>query len=80
MFGEWQVTAKYTSFRAPLGPRYVKPELLSAAEAPEEQGGIGSVVNYSVRFFSTLPDTFDNKVCMWTTARSGLLQASFKSN
>jgi len=62
LFGEWSVQSTYTGFRAPLGKRFVDPALLRAAEAPREQGGIGSVLAYSQRWYSTLPDTTANQI------------------
>ena len=29
-----------------------------------EDGGVGSTIEYSLRFYSTLPDTFENQVKM----------------
>ncbi|KAI8464780.1 MAG: hypothetical protein J3K34DRAFT_439122 [Monoraphidium minutum] len=60
MFGEWDVESTFTGFRAPLGPRYVRPALLEAAGAGAEEGGVGSRYAFKQRFFSTLPDTFAN--------------------
>jgi hypothetical protein len=62
LFGEWEVESTFTGFRAPLGPRYVDPSLLQAAQAPADLGGIGSSYSFSQRYFSTLPDTLANQV------------------
>lgn len=62
MFGEWDVTAKFTTFSTPLGALFVDPSFLEAAQAPVEQGGMGSNTSYKMRLFSTLPDTWDNTV------------------
>lgn len=62
LFGEWEVSSTFTGFRAPLGPGAVDPALLAAAQAPPEQGGLGSRYAFRLRFYSTLPDTFDNQV------------------
>ncbi len=65
MFGEWHVDSTYDAFRAPLGERFLSEDLLQAARAPVEQGGVGSKLSYDVRFFSTLADTLRNQVGLW---------------
>jgi hypothetical protein len=60
LFGEWEVASRFFSFRAPLGLRFVAPELRAAAQAAPEDGGPGSEYKFRARFYSTLPDTFEN--------------------
>lgn len=62
MFGTWRCTSTFDAFETPLGPAFVDASLLAAARAPLEQGGLGSSAQYELRFFSTLPDTFENQV------------------
>ena len=38
------------------------PLLAQAAEAPAEEGGLGSTYSFRQRFYSTLPDTLDNQL------------------
>ncbi|GBG00009.1 hypothetical protein Rsub_12787 [Raphidocelis subcapitata] len=61
MFGEWDVRSRFSGFSAPLGPRFVRPELLAGAEAPKEDGGVGSDYEFRARYYSTLPDTLANR-------------------
>lgn len=60
MFGEWRVRSKFTAVAIPLGPKFVPPGFLQAAQASPDDGGVGSEYAYNLRFYSTLPDTFDN--------------------
>ena len=60
MFGEWNVHSKFVGLNIPKGPKFVPEGFLQAADAPAESGGIGSEYDYSLRFYSTLPDTFEN--------------------
>lgn len=62
MFGEWQVRSKFTAVATPLGARFVPPGFLQAAEASAEDGGVGSEYSYALRYYSTLPDTFENNM------------------
>mmetsp|Transcript_7017 Transcript_7017/g.11933 ORF Transcript_7017/g.11933 Transcript_7017/m.11933 type:complete len:421 (+) Transcript_7017:308-1570(+) len=61
LFGEWAVASTFTKFRAPLGDRFVGAGLLAAAQAPVDQGGLGSTLQFQARFYSTLPDTLSNQ-------------------
>lgn len=56
------MTSTFTSFQAPLGERYVSLDLVRGVQAPAEEGGLGSETRFTARWFSTLPDTFDNQV------------------
>lgn len=60
MFGEWNVHSKFVGLNIPLGPKFVPDGFLQAADAPASSGGVGSECDYSLRFYSTLPDTFSN--------------------
>lgn len=62
MFGEWQVDMEFVALRTPLGRDYVPAGFLQAAEAPAEEGGLGSTYAFRQRFYSTLPDTLDNQL------------------
>ncbi|PRW44443.1 hypothetical protein C2E21_6800 [Chlorella sorokiniana] len=62
MFGEWQVDMEFTGVRTPLGRQFVPPGFLQAAEAPAEEGGLGSRYSFRQRFYSTLPPTLDNEL------------------
>ncbi|KAG7671449.1 hypothetical protein NADE_000913 [Nannochloris sp. 'desiccata'] len=59
LFGQWNVTSTFTSVATPL-KKYVPEGFLQQANAPSEDGGVGSTYNYALRFYSTLPDTFSN--------------------
>lgn len=60
MFGEWRVTSTFKAVHLPLGRRFVPEGYLQASDAPADEGGPGSVYSYTLRYYSTLPDTFDN--------------------
>ncbi|GAQ79771.1 hypothetical protein KFL_000380040 [Klebsormidium nitens] len=60
LFGTWTVTAKLTGFKAPLGERFISTGL--AREVADPRYGVGSAVQYEARFYSTLPDTWANKL------------------
>jgi len=62
LFGEYDVSSTFSSFRLPLGERYVAQALLNAARAPADQGGVGSTATYSMKWFSTLPNTLGNQL------------------
>lgn len=62
MFGEWQVDMEFVALRTPLGRDFVPRGFLQAAEAPAEEGGLGSTYSFRQRFYSTLPDTLDNRL------------------
>ena len=62
MFGEWEVTSKFIGVRAPLGKRFVPGGFQDAGDAPADDGGPGSTYAYSLRYYSTLPDTFRNNM------------------
>jgi hypothetical protein len=64
MFGEWEVEMEFTAVRTPLGPSLVPEGFLQAARAPAADGGVGSRYAFRQRYFSTLPDTFDNNLRM----------------
>lgn len=64
MFGQWAATATFTALATPLGPQFAPQGILAAAQADASAGGIGSVVTYDLRFFSTLPDTLGNQLRM----------------
>jgi hypothetical protein len=59
LFGQWKVNSKFTGVATPLA-KYVPDGFLQQANAPSEDGGVGAEYNYSLRFYSTLPDTFKN--------------------
>jgi len=59
MFGEWRVTSRLRDFRTPLGADKVDAGLVQAAQQDLEQG---EPLYYSMRFFSTLPDTLGNQI------------------
>ena len=62
MFGEWQVDMTFSAVRAPLGRKLVPQGFLDAADAAAEDGGVGSTYSFRQRFYSTLPDTFENNM------------------
>jgi len=66
LFGVWDVTSTFETFRTPLGTKYVDEALLLAAQAPADQGGIGSTATFEQRWYSTLPDTFQNQLRVFT--------------
>ncbi|KAJ9532740.1 hypothetical protein QJQ45_010830 [Haematococcus lacustris] len=56
MFGEWRVSSSVRDTRLPLGPQFVD----AALQAGDLRGG--PALQYTARWFSTLPDTWDNTV------------------
>jgi hypothetical protein len=52
----------FSGLRLPLGREYVPDGFLQAAEAPAEEGGLGSRYALRLRFYSTLPPTLDNQL------------------
>eukprot|EP00242_Pyramimonas_sp_CCMP2087_P003111 CAMPEP_0198231456 /NCGR_PEP_ID=MMETSP1445-20131203/115211_1 /TAXON_ID=36898 /ORGANISM="Pyramimonas sp., Strain CCMP2087" /LENGTH=374 /DNA_ID=CAMNT_0043912071 /DNA_START=94 /DNA_END=1218 /DNA_ORIENTATION=- len=50
--GEWHATSTFAAFDAPLGRRFVPKGALEAVNAPVEYGGLGSVVEYDLRFYA----------------------------
>jgi len=44
----------------PLGRKFVPERFMRESEASPEEGGPGSRYSYRLRWYSTLPDTFDN--------------------
>lgn len=62
MFGEWQVEMTFSAVRTPLGRKLVPQGFLDAADAAADDGGVGSTYAFRQRFYSTLPDTFENNM------------------
>ena len=62
MFGEWNVSSKFVDVKTPIGKKFVPDGYLQAAEASQTDGGVGSTYEYSLRYYSTLPDTFSNNL------------------
>lgn len=62
MFGEWNVQSTFTAIHTPLGNKYVPDGFLQTAHQLPQDGGVGSTYEYSLRFYSTLPDTLDNNM------------------
>ncbi|GFH19237.1 uncharacterized protein HaLaN_16152 [Haematococcus lacustris] len=56
MFGEWRVSSSVRDTQLPLGPQFVD----AALQAGDLRGG--PALQYTARWFSTLPDTWDNTV------------------
>jgi hypothetical protein len=57
-----QVTSTFKGFRTPLGAKFMDPTMLSSAMAFLGQAREGDGYQYTMKFFSTLPDTFNNQV------------------
>jgi hypothetical protein len=55
-------TLSPTAPSAPASRRFVSRATAQAAAAPPEKGGLGAASAYSLRFYSTLPDTFENNM------------------
>jgi len=52
MLGEWKVTTRFAAFDAPLGNRFVPRGALEAVKLPSENGGLGAVVGYQLRYYT----------------------------
>jgi hypothetical protein len=48
--------------RLPTCCRFVSRATVKAAAGPPEKGGVGSSSAYTLRFYSTLPDTMQNNL------------------
>ena len=67
MFGEWNVTSKLISTLTPLGARFVPEGFRVSQQQQQQQQQEEEDINateehaYALRFYSTLPPTFDNQ-------------------
>jgi hypothetical protein len=69
LFGEWVASSTLTSFTAPLGPQFLDEGQRAAEEQAQAQAGGGDPLTYTLRWFSTLPDTW---VHCWATSSASL--------
>ena len=57
MFGQWEASSNVEAFTLPLGKRFAPAEAAAAARLDMDRA-----VAYPVRYYSTLPDTFENNI------------------